>query len=59
MDVYQPHLLLMQETKTHKLEEQAIDNKLGSERKFFLNSDDQYETDFGNKLSFESDKESE
>ena len=54
LDSYQPHLVMLQETKMHKLEETSTDNKLGSERKFYLNADDQYETDFGDRIAANS-----
>ena len=54
VDKYEPHLVFLQETKLHKIRETEVANKFGSDRVFILNSNDQYETDFGDKLSANS-----
>lgn len=57
IDDYAPHLLLLQETKLHKHQEDTVANKLGVERKFYLNSNDQYVDDFAERLEVTSGNE--
>ncbi len=56
MDEYKPDLVFLQETCVHKVEEISVDNKLGQDRLFVLNSPDQYCDDFDERLQMTSDR---
>ena len=54
IDNYHPSIVMMQETKCHKLEELSIASKIGRDRYFTLNSNDQYQDVMAERLETNS-----
>ena len=50
MDEQKPSMVLIQESKCNKIEENSLDAMLGSQRHLTINSPDQYEDDFSERL---------